>query len=90
MKVLPKDYNHEAFYIKFEDIKFRVFKVEYFFSSVGGAWVLDFFISHSDLKKFKKTKYCENGSNSVWISDIPKSQIDNIVNLLKTQGFVDL
>ena len=89
-KVLPKNYNHEAFYIKFKNIKFRVYKMEYFFSSVCGAWVLEFFISHSDLEKFKKSKYYENGTDSIYIADIPKSKVDNIVDLLKTQGFIDL
>ena len=56
-KILPKQYKRDAFYLYLGKDKFRVYKVEYFFSTVGGAWVLEFFISHRDIIRFKKSRY---------------------------------
>lgn len=66
--------------------KFRVYKVEYFFSTVGGAWVLEFFISHRDLSRFKKSKYCENGAESCWWAGITPLEIKVVLKSLRTTG----
>ena len=85
-KILPKQYKRDAFYLCFGKEMFRVYKVEYFFSTVGGAWVLEFFISHRDLSRFKESKYCENGAESCWWADITVPEIKAVLKSFSTTG----
>lgn len=52
--LLPKDYNKDAFYYKHHSDIYRIYKVEHFFSSVGGAYVILLYASKSNLQKFQK------------------------------------
>ena len=86
IKILPKRYKRDVFYLYIGKDKFRVYKVEYFFSTVGGAWVLEFFISHRDLRRFKKSKYSEHGAESCWWADITVPEIKEVLKSLRTTG----
>ena len=52
--LMPYDWGLRAFYVRLDDITtFRVYKVHHLFSSAGGAWLIDFYVSFRDLKKLK-------------------------------------
>lgn len=85
-KILPKQYKRDAFYLCFGKVKFRVYKVEYFFSSVGGAFVLEFFISYRDLNRFKRSKFCEHGAESWWLAGVTMPYIKEVLKSLSKTG----
>ena len=84
-KVFPKQFNREAFYLDFGNLKFRVYKVEYYFSSVGGNFVIDFCISYSDLDRFKKSNY-GRGEDRFSFAYETESEIKYILNSLRKTG----
>lgn len=57
MRYLPKDYGYDAFYLidrrSGKTEKYRVYKMDYLFSSMGEEYVIRFFISYRDLGKHR-------------------------------------
>ena len=88
-KLLPKNCGREAFYIKVNaNTKFRIYKVLHLFSTVGEAWLIDFFVSYRDLKRFRaffKFKF----ENSIGIDCCADEGIE-IMERLKKHGVCDL
>ena len=89
-KIMPRNYGHNAFYVNVCDgLRFRVYKVEAFFSTVGEAWFVLFRVSYRDLQKRKEFKY-KHDSKSFCISDIPETEVKRILFQLKTYGKCDV
>ena len=89
-KLIPHSYGHKAFYVDVCDgLRFRVYKVESFFSTVGEAWVVLFYVSYRDLLKLRKFKH-KHDSKSFCISDIPETEVKRILFQLKTYEKCDV
>lgn len=57
MRYLPKDYGYNAFCLidrrSEKTERYRVYKMDYLFSSMGEEYVIRFFISYRDLEKHR-------------------------------------
>lgn len=85
-RLIPHNYNHKAFYIDAcDNLRFRVYKVESFYSTVGAAWVVMFHVSYRDLQKLKKFQY-KYDDKTFCIADIPEMDVKRILLQLKEYG----
>lgn len=89
-KIMPRNYGHNAFYVNVCDgLRFRVYKIEAFFSTVGEAWVVLFHVSYRDLQKLREFKH-KHDSKSFCISDMSETEVKRILLQLKTYGKCDV
>ena len=91
--MLPRDCEHRAFYVRIDEkTNFRIYKVQHLFSSVGGAWIIEFYVSFRNLKKLKeyqKKHQWRDLSGSFGIDCSPDDGI-KIMDSLKKYGKCDL
>jgi len=89
-KIMPRNYGHNAFYVNVCDgLRFRVYMVEAFFSTVGEAWVVLFHVSYRDLQKLKSFKY-KHDNKTFCVADISETEVNRILSQLKTYGKCDV
>ena len=89
-KIMPRNYGQNAFYVNVCDgLRFRVYKVEAFFSTVGEACVVLFYVSYRDLQKLKSFKY-KHDNKTFCVADILETEVNHILSQLKTYGKCDV
>ena len=87
-KLLPKQYGFSAFYVKVTSkLIFRIYKVEYLFSTVGIVHIFNLYVSFRHLHKLSQFKWADKKIISF------ECDVDTGINILKglkENGFVDV
>ena len=87
--LLPRSCGHRAFYIRVDEKKsFRVYKVKHLFSTVGVAWIIEFYVSYRDLNRTRRHPY--KSTDRSFGLDCPPDDGIRIIDSLKKYGKCDL
>ena len=91
IRLLPRECRRAAFYISFPNrLKFRVYKIECFFSTVGVSWVIVFHISFRDRKRFNALARKDGFQNFYYLSDLLENEVKTFLHKFRQYGYCKL